>query len=249
MHSANVDGSIQLQRVLVLLVGRGEQGATSREIGHLAEVVAVSAAIYALRENGIVISCVPEGKTEQGANVYRYRYVGYEPDGDPGDKFKHARPAGWSPRLLDLHARLIASDPPAPLADSDGSSSPADIGYQEILNPPPDVPGHLIGEVIRFERMGREEKARYQAVCEGHAKDGTCFVCRWIIEGDHLDELPTHSRKGHVLVCCDPALDSNADYLRRSQTAPAGDVAIPHRDGIGRPSRGTPSPATAAGAA
>jgi hypothetical protein len=180
-------------------------------------VVAVSAAIYALRENGIVISCVAEGRSDQGASVYRYRYVGYEPDGDPGDKFKALRRPGWTPHTpadgsalydagLAIVNDILDSDPPAPLVDAD---------------PPPDVPAHMIGDVIRFERMPRAERDRYQRVCEGRAGDGSCLLCAYVISGEHEDLFPPASRKAHVLVCCDPALDSNAKYLRPRHADPS----------------------------
>jgi hypothetical protein len=126
-------------------------------------------------------------------------------------KFRDPKPPDPSP--------LLDSDPPAPLADSD----PVELGYREIPDPPPDVPSHLIGEVIRFERMGAEEKRRCQAICEGRAADGTCLLCAWIIAGDHDDVLPSYARKVHVMTCCNPALDSNSPYLEarndRSETA------------------------------
>ena len=219
------------------------------DVIRLAVCAAVSAAVYALRENGVVISCVTEGKTEGGASVYRYRYVGYEPDGDPGDKFKHLRPAGWSPLHLigrEIADELLDSDPPAPPADSD---SPIDLGYREIPEPAPDVPAHLIGEVIRFERMAKAEREKYRVVCEGHVAGNICILCKWCCDGSHDDVFPSYARKAHVLVCCSPSLSSNAHYLGQSQTAPADAVAFPQRDVIGRPARGTPSPAATAGAA
>jgi hypothetical protein len=217
VHFARIGQSERLQQVRDLLRARGETGATTADIlDACPQCKAVSAAISELRANGIVISC--EQTHHEGTVIARYR----------------------------IESHLIASDPPAPLADSD---SPTDLGYREIPEPPPDVPAHMIGDVIRFERMAKAERALFQRVCEGRAANGSCFLCAWIIAGDHEDVFPSYARKAHVLVCANPALDSNAEYLRRSQTAPAGDVAIPHRDGIGRPSHRTPSPATAAGAA
>jgi hypothetical protein len=107
-------------------------------------------------------------------------------------------------------ASTLPADPPAPLADSD---SPTDLGYREIPEPPPDVPAHLIGDVIRFERMAREERALYQRVAEGRAADGSCILCKWCVDGDNLDVFPGYARKAHLLTCCNPALSSNAEYI------------------------------------
>jgi len=207
MHSANIDNSERLQSVTTLIFSRGEQGITTREIDRTADCVAVSAIVDEIRDNGFLISCRHDGKTEKGRQVYRYWYAGYDQDADIHAKKRTDKsyfPRGPHPTVH------LASDPPTPLADSDGSS-PTELGYAEILNPPPDVPSHLIGEVIRFERMPEEERRRYQRVCEGHAADGTCLLCAWIIAGDHDDVLPSYARKAHVLVCADPSLPSNVE--------------------------------------
>ena len=120
-------------------------------------------------------------------------------------------------------SEFLKSTPPAP--------SPVEIGYHPEPKEPDTVPGHLVGEVFRFERMPRAEKERYQRVCEGRAEDGSCMLCLWIMEDRQHDDFPSYARKAHVLVCCDPALDSNRKYLvtpieeaadaRRSEAAPA----------------------------
>ena len=235
MNSARLENSERLRRVLDLLQSRGAEGATTREVIELADCAAVSAAMKELKDNGHDHACQYEGETESGCSVYRYWYRGYNPS---LVKFRDPKPPDPSP--------LLDSDPPAPLADSD---SPTDIGCREIPEPAPDVPAHLIGEVIRFERMGAEERKKYRIVCEGHVAENICILCKWCCDGSHEDVFPSYARKAHVLVCCDPSLPSNAHYLGQSQTAPADAVAFPQRDVIGRPARGTPSPAATAGAA
>jgi hypothetical protein len=84
----------------------------------------------------------------------------------------------------------------------------------------------MIGDVIRFERMAKAERALFQRVCEGRAANGSCFLCAWIIAGDHEDVFPSYARKAHVLVCANPALESNRRYL----DADAGAVAIADAD-------------------
>ncbi len=126
---------------------------------------------------------------------------------------------------------LVEFLPCAPKPVPPSAPSPVEIGYQPEPQEPDVVPGHLVGEVFRFERMPRTEKARYQRVCEGRAEDGSCFCCAWICDGSHLDVFPSYARKAHVLVCCDPELDSNRKYLvtpieeaadaRRPEAAPA----------------------------
>lgn len=54
-HSANVESSERLQRVLSFLQGR--ESATTREIMLCANVCAVNSCVSELRENGYAISC------------------------------------------------------------------------------------------------------------------------------------------------------------------------------------------------
>jgi hypothetical protein len=183
VNFARIAQSERLQQVRDLLQSRGETGATTADIlDACPKCKAVSPAIGELRENGFVISC--EQTHRDGTMIARYR--------------------------IESHpSRLIDSDPPAPLTDSD----PVELGYREIPEPAPDVPAHLIGEVIRFERMAKEEKRRYQAVCEGRAADNSCILCAWICSGERIEEFPSYSRKAHVLLCADPSLPSNAHYM------------------------------------
>lgn len=74
MHKARLKTNLRLQRVLAFLRERGKAGATGREIIRNCEVVALTAAISELRQNGIVIDCKRE-KQLAGGTVYRYRVL------------------------------------------------------------------------------------------------------------------------------------------------------------------------------
>ena len=79
MHSASVDRSDRLQRMRDLLHARAAIGATTREIILAADVCAVSAVASELRENGIGVVCLPEGRTES-SNAHRYWLEEFAPE-------------------------------------------------------------------------------------------------------------------------------------------------------------------------
>lgn len=72
IHAAKLEASPRLQRVLAFLKARGSAGATTREIVVECDVCAVNSIIDELRENGVLIACRAAGRTQDGANVYRY---------------------------------------------------------------------------------------------------------------------------------------------------------------------------------
>jgi predicted metal-dependent TIM-barrel fold hydrolase len=72
MHSARLENSPRLQRVLSLLRVRGSQGATTREIVEHANVCAVNSVISELRTAGVTIQCRMEARSAGGASIYRY---------------------------------------------------------------------------------------------------------------------------------------------------------------------------------
>jgi hypothetical protein len=205
MNSANIENSARLKRALRLLVERGEDGATTREICEKAQVIAVSAAVDELRDNGYSISCQFVETTPAGSRVYRYWYAGYD---QKKDRF-HAERKGPPP----LVSKLVDADPPAPLEDSD---SVREIGYRlpEIPEPPPDVPPQHFSAVLAFERALPEEREKYEEICRGRAADKSCLCCTFIIENRRFDIFPSFARKSHVMACCNPELDSNRKYLR-----------------------------------
>lgn len=73
LHYARLDKSPRLKRLLAYLRTRGDQGATTMEIIVGASVAAVNSAIAELRANGFTINCQPEGATDDGMRIYRYR--------------------------------------------------------------------------------------------------------------------------------------------------------------------------------
>jgi hypothetical protein len=72
MHSANLEASPRLQRVLSYLRVKGAGGATTREIIQATGTCAVNSVISELRDAGILISCKPDGVTPEGGRVFRY---------------------------------------------------------------------------------------------------------------------------------------------------------------------------------
>ena len=73
MHSAAVESSPRLQRVLALLQEGGEY--STRDIMLLAEVCAVNSCIAELRDNGYVIDCRQQIRG-RGDRVWLYRLGG-----------------------------------------------------------------------------------------------------------------------------------------------------------------------------
>lgn len=65
----------QKERVLAFLQQRGARGATSIEIANATGSMRFGARIKELREQGYQIESVREGSSEDGAEVWRYRYV------------------------------------------------------------------------------------------------------------------------------------------------------------------------------
>jgi len=76
MNAGRLATCPRLRRVFNLLDARGPRGATTREIVAEAQVMAVSAVVAELRQNGVQIECEYQGRTEQGGRVYRYWLVG-----------------------------------------------------------------------------------------------------------------------------------------------------------------------------
>jgi hypothetical protein len=72
MHSASLENSPRLQRVLNFLRLKGAEGATTREIVVNTSTVAVNSSIAELRECGIGIECLYERTLGNGNRVYRY---------------------------------------------------------------------------------------------------------------------------------------------------------------------------------
>lgn len=72
MHSAKLEASPRLQRVLSYLRVKGSGGATTREIIQATGTCAVNSVISELRDAGIPISCKPDGTTPDGGRVFRY---------------------------------------------------------------------------------------------------------------------------------------------------------------------------------
>ena len=72
MNAAQLSRSPRLQRVLAVLREAGPAGLTTREIVQRASVMAVSACVAELRENGCFINCTHEGEGPDGSAIYRY---------------------------------------------------------------------------------------------------------------------------------------------------------------------------------
>ena len=68
IHFANLKTSKRLQRVLKVLKSVGKHGATTRDIVHMAGVMAVNSCISEIRRGGYQITCKREAE-----NVFRYR--------------------------------------------------------------------------------------------------------------------------------------------------------------------------------
>jgi len=74
-HSAKLENSPRLRRVLEFLRGRGYAGATTREIIEGAKVCAVNSAVDELRDNGYTIMCNQERIPGENSRVYRYVFI------------------------------------------------------------------------------------------------------------------------------------------------------------------------------
>lgn len=74
-HSARLETSPRLKRVLAYLETKGAGGATTMEIVRACDVCAVNSIIDELRHNGLRIDCLPEGRSATGSNVFRYVYT------------------------------------------------------------------------------------------------------------------------------------------------------------------------------
>lgn len=77
MHSATLEGSVRLQKLLEFLESVKERGATAREIRLATGVEAVSAAIDELRDNGIEIPWARPEPRDKGKKQYVYRLGKY----------------------------------------------------------------------------------------------------------------------------------------------------------------------------
>lgn len=75
IHAGRVETSKRLNRVRDFLAKRGSTGATTRDIVMECQVMAVSAVVAELRQNGIEVQCEHERRSEGGAQIYRYRLV------------------------------------------------------------------------------------------------------------------------------------------------------------------------------
>lgn len=71
-HFTKIENSKPLQRVLALLKDHIEDGVTGMEILRHANVLNPATVISHLRHNGCQIDCRYQGKSESGAQVYRY---------------------------------------------------------------------------------------------------------------------------------------------------------------------------------
>lgn len=72
IHAAKLETSARLQAVVAYLKKRGAEGATTREIVIACDVCAVNSIVDEIRENGIPVFCKAAGRSQEGANVYRY---------------------------------------------------------------------------------------------------------------------------------------------------------------------------------
>lgn len=72
IHYARLSNSPRLQRLLAFLRSCGFIGASTREIIRGADVCAVNTCIDELRANGFQIECRAQGRSRDGASVYRY---------------------------------------------------------------------------------------------------------------------------------------------------------------------------------
>lgn len=76
MRAARLDKSPRLQRVFDALKTAGNAGLTTMEIIQRANVCAVNSIAAELKANGIGVTCTREGRTADGAAIYRYRVAG-----------------------------------------------------------------------------------------------------------------------------------------------------------------------------
>lgn len=63
-------------RLLAALKAAGLAGLTTRDITVQANICAVSTTVSELRKMGYAITCEPDGKSQDGASIYRYWLVG-----------------------------------------------------------------------------------------------------------------------------------------------------------------------------
>jgi len=76
----------------------------------------------------------------------------------------------------------------------------------------PAPPDH--DDAALFDRLPPAEQALRLRIAEGRAKAGTCFLCDWLVRKYREKDFPDAAHKRHLWTCCDPALDSNAPYLK-----------------------------------
>ncbi len=76
IHAADPARSRRLRAVLDLLIKRGAEGATTREIIKICEVCAVNAIVPELRAHGYQIVCKTTGDPITGGRIARYTLVG-----------------------------------------------------------------------------------------------------------------------------------------------------------------------------
>lgn len=75
IHYARLDKSPRLQRALAVLQDAGERGLTTLEIIQRTGLCAINSTVCELRKNGYNVYCRNEGKTSDGATVFRYKLV------------------------------------------------------------------------------------------------------------------------------------------------------------------------------
>ena len=72
MRYARIQKSPRLQRVWSYLKAQGKRGASTREIIEATGQCAINSCIAELRAQGRAITCKFQGRTLDGASVYRY---------------------------------------------------------------------------------------------------------------------------------------------------------------------------------
>lgn len=75
IHAASKT-SDRLHRVLKVLKSCGKRGATTRDIAHMADVLAVNSCVAELRTHGHAITCTFCGRGAGGSSIFRYRLEG-----------------------------------------------------------------------------------------------------------------------------------------------------------------------------
>lgn len=84
IHAARPERSLRLKRFVEALRRAGSRGATTRELIGETGFCAINTIASELRKRGYVIPCKLEGRTTDGALVYRYRLV-EEPPPPPSE--------------------------------------------------------------------------------------------------------------------------------------------------------------------